>query len=129
MGAFQAATPLFPPSLVGCSITVSATSGAGATSQLNTPIPVLQLIQQIGSQYASCSGAAMEVIVSVDSVPLYFGDASVTNTNYGICLGLGVPAVAQAYTFRTSFPGAASPLGDIYIYATQTTTFHVLAVL
>jgi hypothetical protein len=118
MGAAATGHPLFPAGYVAGTITISAAQ-AGAPQQL------LALIQ--AQLDPNCPGAGQEVTIQSDSSgALYIGRQSklggaLSATNFGYVLGPGV----GSRTYRTSFPGSHSPVGDLQVFMVATGTFHV----
>ena len=123
MGAYATGPPLFPAGYVAGKITISA-GNAG------TPLPLLSLIQaQLDS---NCPGAGQEVTIQADtSGAVYVGRAStlggaLSTSNYGYVLDPGTSTVAGASrTYRSSFPGNNSPVGDLQVLMAAAGTFHV----
>jgi hypothetical protein len=118
MGAYATGPPLFPAGYVAGTITI----GAG---QAGTPQQLLALIQ--AQLDPNCPGAGQEVTLQSDSTgALYIGRASslagaLSATNFGYVL----PAGISSRTYRTSFPGSHSPVGDLQVFMASTGTFHV----
>lgn len=119
MGAAATGVPLFPAGLVAGTITITG-------GQIGVPQQLLALIQ--AQLDANCPGAGQEVVIQNDiaGVNLYIGRSStikgdMSTSNYGMLLTAG-----QTYTFRTSFPGSHSPVGDLQVFASASATFHVV---
>ena len=110
---------LFASTYVAGTITISA-------GQAGTPQNLLLLIQaQLDAQ---CPGAAQEVTIQTDaSGSLYVGRynlvGALSTTNYGYLLSSGSPGASR--TYRSSFPGNNSPVGDLWVLMTGAGTFHV----
>jgi hypothetical protein len=123
MGAFATGSPLMPSGYVAGTITISA-------GQAGTPQQLLSLIQ--AQLDPNCPGAGHEIQLQADSSgALYIGRANaagpLSTTNYGYVLDKAQsPLVAGASRiYRTSFPGAHSPVGDLMVLMSATGTFHV----
>jgi hypothetical protein len=117
MGAAAAGSPLFPAGYVAGTIEISA-------GQAGVPQQLLALIQ--AQLDPNCPGAGAEVTLQTDtSGVLYVGRQSslggpLSTTNYGYALQpLG------SRTYRTSFPGNHSPVGDLQVLMAAAGTFHV----
>lgn len=109
--------PMNPPSYIAGTITISA-------GQAGTPQSLLTLIQN--QLNPNCPGSGMEVNLQTDdSGALFVGVANkigaLSNTNYGYQLGAG----GVSRTYRTSFPGASSPVGSLQVLMNSAGTFHV----
>ena len=116
MGAFATGTPLLPSGYVAGTITISA-------GQANVPQQLLALIQ--AQLDLNCPGAGQEVTIQATSASLYVGRESplagpLSSSNYGYVLVAGA-----SRTYRTTFPGAHSPVGDLQVLMTATGTFQV----
>jgi hypothetical protein len=118
MGAFATGFPLMPSGYVAGTITISA-------GQAGVPQQLLALIQ--AQLDANAAGAGYEVTLQTDSSgALYVGRQStlggaLSSTNYGYQL----PSGGSSRTYRSGFPGAHSPVGDLMVLMTATGTFHV----
>ncbi|SRR6266478_6034045 len=115
MGAAATGPPLFPAGYTAGTITISA-------GQANTPLQLLALIQ--AQLDPNCPGAGEEVTIQAESVTLYIGRESklggpLSSSNYGYLLTGG-----SSRTYRSGFPGAHSPVGDLQVYMAAG-TFHV----
>ncbi len=123
MGALGTGSPLFPSGYVAGTITISA-------GQANAPQNLLTLIQ--AQLDANCPGAGREVTLQTDSSGvLYVGETNLigdlSTTNYGYALDkaqTGFTAGASR-TYRTTFPGTHSPVGDLMVLMAASGTFHV----
>ena len=124
MGAFGTGSPLFPSGYVAGTITISA-------GQAGTPQSLLALIQ--AQLDANCPGAGQEVTIQADATgAVYIGRASpiagaLATTNYGYVLDAasGSFVAGASRTYRTTFPGSHSPVGDLQVLMTGAGTFHV----
>jgi hypothetical protein len=121
MGASATGLPLFPAGYVAGTITL----GDSAPHQL------LALIQ--AQLDANCPGAGQEVTIQADgSGPVYVGRQTtlggvLSTSNYGYVLdkaNTGFVAGASR-TYRSSFPGNNSPVGDLMVLMSGGGTFHV----
>ena len=120
MGAAATGSPLFPAGYVAGTITFSGAS----------PVQLLGLIQ--AQLDPNSPGAGQEVTLQTDaSGPLYVGEANkigaLSTSNYGYVLDkaqAGFVAGASR-TYRTSFPGSHSPVGDLMVLMADGQTFHV----
>lgn len=114
MGAAATGFPLMPSGYVAGTITLSD----------SLPHQLLTLIQ---SQLdPNAAGAGYEVDLQTDaSGALYVGRANtagaLSSTNYGYQL----PAGGTSRTYRSGFPGAHSPVGDLQVLMVGGGTFHV----
>ena len=123
MGASATGIPLFAAGYVAGTITISA-------QQAGVPQQLLALVQ--AQLDPNCPGAGQEVTLQTDSSgALYVGEqnkaGALSTTNYGYVLDAaqtGLVAGASR-TYRTSFPGAHSPVGDLSVLMTAAGTFHV----
>jgi hypothetical protein len=115
MGASATGFPLMPSGYVAGTITLSDSN----------PHQLLALIQ--AQLDANASGAGYEVNLQSDaSGVLYVGRQStlggaLSSTNYGYFL----PAGGSSRTYRSGFPGAHSPVGDLQVLMVGGGTFHV----
>lgn len=116
MGAFATGSPLIPSGYVGGTITISA-------GIANTPQQLLALIQlQLD---VNCKGAGYEITIQATTGNLYVGRESpsggpLSTTNYAYVL---VPGASR--TYRSSFPGEHSPVGDLQVLMTAAGSFQV----
>ena len=122
MGASATGFPLFPAGYVAGTITISA-------GQANSPQSLLALIQ--AQLDANCAGSYQEVTLQADaSGALYVGRPNIvgplSTTNYGYILAAATTGAAGASrTYRSSFPGNNSPVGDLMVLMSAAGTFHV----
>ena len=125
MGAAGTGSPLFPAGYVAGTITISA-------GQANVPQQLLALIQ--AQLDPNCPGAGQEVTLQTDtSGALYVGEQSplggaLSTTNYGYVLDKSQVAgylAGASRTYRTTFPGTHSPVGDLMVLMAAAGTFHV----
>ena len=123
MGAAGTGSPLFPAGYVAGTITISA-------GQANVPQQLLALIQ--AQLDPNCPGAGQEVTLQTDtSGALYVGEQNSTGplstTNYGYVLDKGQTGfvAGASRTYRTTFPGTHSPVGDLMVLMAASGTFHV----
>lgn len=123
MGAYATGLPVFTPAQVAGTVTLATA---------NQPYNLLALIQ--AQLDPSCPGAGQEVDLQTDvSGPVYVGSPSplggvLSATNYGYLLYAGsAPSTAGASrTYRSSFPGNNSPVGNLWVMGTvNNTTLHV----
>jgi hypothetical protein len=117
MGASGTGYPLLPVGYVGGTVTISA-------GQAGAPLNLLALIQ--AQLDANCPGSGQEINIQTDaSGPLYIGRNNLfgplSATNYGYQL----PAGGFSRTYRSGFPGASSPVGDLWVFMAGAGTFHV----
>ena len=121
MGAAATGIPLFPAGYVAGTIALSDSN----------PHQLLALIQ--AQLDANCPGAGQEVTIQADSSgPLYVGrqttlGGALSTSNYGYVLdkaNTGFVAGASR-TYRSSFPGNSSPVGDLMVLMSGGGTFHV----
>jgi len=117
MGAAATGFPLLPSGYVAGTITISS-------GQAGTPQQLLTLIQT--QLDANCPGAGQEVTLQADgnSGALYVGRANLvgalSTSNYGYVLQPG-----NSRTYRSSFPGNSSPVGDLQVFMVAAGVFHV----
>jgi hypothetical protein len=114
MGAAATGFPLMPSGYVAGTITLSD----------SLPHSLLALVQAQLDQNAA--GAGYEVNLQTDaSGALYVGRfnaiGALSSTNYGYQL----PAGGSSRTYRSGFPGAHSPVGDIQVLMVGGGTFHI----
>ena len=117
MGAAATGYPLLPVGYVGGTITISA-------GQAGTPQNLLALIQ--AQLDPNCPGSGQEIQIQSDaSGPVYIGRSNLAGalsaTNYGYQL----PYAFTSRTYRSGFPGASSPVGDLWVFMAAAGTFHV----
>jgi len=120
MGAVGTGFPLYPAGYVSGTITLPD----------GNPHNLLALVQ--AQLDPNCPGAGQEVTLQADSTgPLYVGApntiGALATTNYGYVLDkaqAGFVAGASR-TYRTTFPGNHSPVGDLWVLGTTNMTFHV----
>lgn len=120
MGAIATGSPLFPAGYVAGTITFAGSA----------PLQLLALIQ--AQLDANCPGAGREVTIQADSSgPVYVGEANkvgaLSTSNYGYVLDkaqTGFVAGASR-TYRSTFPGQDSPVGDLMVLMADGQTFHV----
>jgi hypothetical protein len=112
-----------PAGYVAGTITISA-------GQANTPQQLLTLIQ--AQLDPNCPGAGQEVTLQTDSSgAVYVGEqnlvGALSTTNYGYCLDKAQTGFVggASRTYRTSFPGSHSPVGDLSVLMITSGTFHV----
>lgn len=119
MGAAATGSPLYPAGYVAGTITFAGSA----------PLQLLALIQ--AQLDANCPGAGREVTIQADaSGPVYVGEANkigaLSTTNYGYVLDAASGSLAGASrTYRTTFPGTHSPVGDLMVLMADGQTFHV----
>jgi hypothetical protein len=124
MGAWATGPPLLSSGYVAGTITISA-------GQANVPQQLLALIQT--QLDPNCPGAGQEVTLQADSSgALYVGRYSpikgaLATTNYGYVLDAAQAGfvAGASRTYRTTFPGTHSPVGDLQVLMTGAGTFHV----
>jgi len=123
MGAYATGSPLYPAGYVAGTITISA-------GQAGTPQSLLALIQ--AQLDTNCPGANQEVTLQSDSSgALYVGRpnliGALATTNYGYVLDAATGSfhAGASRTYRSSFPGNNSPVGDLQVLMTGAGTFHV----
>lgn len=124
MGAAGTGSPLFPAGYVAGTITISA-------GQANVPQQLLALIQ--AQLDPNCPGAGQEVTLQTDtSGALFVGEQNsagpLSTTNYGYVLDKSQVAgylAGASRTYRTTFPGTHSPVGDLMVLMAAAGTFHV----
>jgi hypothetical protein len=113
MGAAGTGSPLFPAGYVGGMITLSDSN----------PQQLLALIQ--AQLDPNCPGAGAEINLQAGSGTLFVGRSSpiageLSPTNFGYQLFAG-----DSRTYRTSFPGNHSPVGDLEVLMVGGGTFSV----
>ena len=116
MGASATGFPLYPSGMVAGTIAIGS-------AQANVPQSLLALIQ--AQLDPNCTGTGQEVNIQTDTGSLYVGRPSplggaLATTNYGYLLTAG-----SSRTYRSSFPGNNSPVGDLSVLMTAAGTFHV----
>lgn len=116
MGALGTGFPLLPSGYVGGTITISA-------GQANAPQQLLALIQ--AQLDKNCKGAGYEITIQATTASVYIGRESplggpLSATNYAYVLLAG-----SSRTYRSSFPGEHSPVGDLQVFMTATGSFQV----
>lgn len=123
MGAYATGSPLLPSGYVSGTITISS-------GQAGTPQALLTLIQ--AQLDPNCKGVGREVTLQTDSSgPLYVGSpnnvGALSTTNYGYVLDKAQSGflAGASRTYRTQFPGEASPVESLSVLMTATGTFHV----
>ena len=115
MGAAATGFPLMPSGYVAGTITLSD----------SLPHSLLALVQ--AQLDPNAAGAGYEVDLQTDaSGDLYVGRQSplggaLSSTNYGYQL----PAGGASRTYRSGFPGAHSPVGDLQVLMVGGGTFHI----
>jgi hypothetical protein len=112
MGAYGTGSPLFPSALVSGTLTIADSN----------PHLLLALIQ--AQLDPNCKGSGYEVTLSADSSTVYVGRPSpiagaLSTSNYGYALQPG-----QSRTYRSSFPGEHSPVGDLQVLISGGGTLH-----
>lgn len=110
----------------------SMVSGTLTLATANTPYNLLTLIQ--AQLDPNCPGAGYEVNIQADSTgPVYVGRpnpvvGALSTSNYGYVLDKAQSGFVggSARTYRSSFPGSHSPIGDLWVMGTAAnTTIHV----
>ena len=120
MGAAGTGQPLLPAGMVGGTITLSDSN----------PHVLLDLC--VAQLDKNCPGAGQEVTLQADSSgPLYvglpnlIGALSTTNYSYVLDKAQSGCVAGASRTYRTSFPGNHSPVGNLNVLMSGGGTFHV----